>query len=146
MPRTKQCIPNTENDIVRTQSSAASSINEYREVYNRARLIMSFRPPQDALEPPLYVKPAPTIALLPCDPMYKPTVSRVNLQAPFEEVKSNDDKDECSICLFNVRSAVLVPCGHSQFCYTCIRKRVTIEGTLHCILCNQHVTQVVRPF
>jgi hypothetical protein len=49
-----------------------------------------------------------------------------------------DEKDQCNICNgFTEKKRALVPCGHTQFCETCI-------GTVSmCPLCSENVTSVI---
>lgn len=47
----------------------------------------------------------------------------------------------CSICFgFTDKKTICVPCGHAQYCGTCIR------NLLECSLCRRTVTSVVKTF
>jgi hypothetical protein len=102
---------------------------------------MSIRPPAEAPHFPIQ---SDIIASAPALDSIQPP--KVILQEPFEETKANNENEECTICMTNKRSALLVPCGHCNFCYSCIRQLVTEAGTLECMQCRVITTHVVRPY
>ena len=59
----------------------------------------------------------------------------------------HDEEDLCVICLDRERAAVLVPCGHAQFCLQCglqwSQSGPGREST--CPLCRDPIDQVI-PF
>lgn len=83
----------------------------------------------------------------------KVTFSEENAQAEgyiWEEVrKKAEDEDiasgsravdiECKICMADEADVVLLPCGHSGLCQTCVRKIYLKSGSLSCPFCRQAV-------
>lgn len=56
---------------------------------------------------------------------------------PVHDLPAHDDKT-CIVCLVNATSVVLVPCGHAQFCMTCMKSQVQVSDNrqLCCPTCR----------
>lgn len=53
-----------------------------------------------------------------CDSLRSPTVTEEDRLRSLDR-EAAEGESTCSICLFNSANTVLVPCGHSQYCYSC---------------------------
>ena len=57
-----------------------------------------------------------------------------------------DDHNLCILCFENEKNAVMVPCGHSSFCYECGNKCIrTFTGPDPlCPLCRQPIERCIQ--
>jgi len=61
-----------------------------------------------------------------------------------ERAPENTTREQlCSICMENLRNAVFVPCGHSQFCMKCANR---VERALfpQCPVCKKNIETSIR--
>ena len=56
--------------------------------------------------------------------------------------RNTTELETCIICSDNCSGAVVIPCMHSQFCYSCIEKWQDKNGT--CPACREKITDIVQ--
>ena len=68
----------------------------------------------------------------------------------FEEIQTDDEKSQCSICMENKKSACIFDCGHLTCCVKCLKNHVLVQSvdtdTGTCPVCRTKITKVVRVF
>jgi len=88
-------------------------------------------------EPPTATVPAPVSAAT--------NVSATTSSPP--SVDAPPISDCCQVCLVAPRSAVaLVPCGHAQFCTSCVDTLVNMAVDSCCPICRGRIDTVLRIF
>jgi hypothetical protein len=56
--------------------------------------------------------------------------------------RDSEDSDECKICMARESDVVIMPCGHSGVCETCLRRMVTEQKCDSCPFCRQKMEKI----
>jgi len=60
------------------------------------------------------------------------------------DTKTDDEKDQCSVCSENARVIALVPCGHRSTCAKCTIH--LLQGNKLCPICRREIVDFLRVF
>ena len=81
-----------------------------------------------------------------CGPGCGPELDNIIIESGEQKLeslqRSTTDMETCIICSDNCSGAVVIPCMHSQFCYSCIEKWQDKNGT--CPACREKITDIVQ--
>lgn len=73
-------------------------------------------------------------------------VKLINQKNNNKDNETSSDDQQCSICLTNVRSIVLIPCGHRCYCNKCFGDAKQHGMCNECPICRTKVESAIQSF
>lgn len=65
------------------------------------------------------------------------------VESALVEKKKEPDEDNCVVCMENVPTMVIVPCGHMVLCEGCSGQ---IKSQGNCPICRGHIREIIKTF